>query len=96
MFFVAFVVGFWVDVSGIRVGVMYGYADFINEVSGCGVMGLRGAKGCSAGCEGLFGGCSSSVMESSGGGSASLSCSSSLESRTRGGWFSCPSSMYGD
>ncbi len=49
MVFVALVVGFWVDVSGIRVGVMYGYADFINEVSGCGVMGLRGAKGCSAG-----------------------------------------------
>jgi hypothetical protein len=46
---VFFVVGFWVDVGGVGVGVMYGYADFINEVSGCGVMGLRGAKGCSAG-----------------------------------------------
>ncbi len=29
--------------------VMYGYADFIKEVSGCGVMGLLVAKGCSAG-----------------------------------------------
>jgi hypothetical protein len=48
MVFVAFVVGFWVDVGGIGVGVMYGYADFINEVSCCGVMGLRDAKCCSA------------------------------------------------
>ena len=28
---------------------MYGYADFINEASGCGVIGLSGATGCSAG-----------------------------------------------
>ena len=50
MVFVALVVGFWVDVSGIGVGVMYGYADFVNEVSGCGVIiRLRGAKGRSAG-----------------------------------------------
>jgi hypothetical protein len=49
MVFVAFVVGFGVDVGGIGVGVMYGYADFINEVSCCGIMGLRDAKGCSAG-----------------------------------------------
>jgi hypothetical protein len=49
MVFVAFVVGFGVDVGGIGVGVMDGYADFINEVSCCGVMELRGAKGCSVG-----------------------------------------------
>ena len=49
MVFVAFVVGFWVDVGGIRVGVMYGDADFIDEVFCCGVMGLRDSKGCSAG-----------------------------------------------
>jgi hypothetical protein len=49
MFFVAFVVGYWVDVGGVGVGVMYGYADFIKEVSSCGVMGLLVAKGCSAG-----------------------------------------------
>jgi hypothetical protein len=39
--------------------------------------------------------CSSSVMEISGGGSVSLSCSSSLESCTKGGGGSCASSMYG-
>ena len=49
MVFVALVVGFWVDVSGNGVGVMYGYADFVEEVSGCGVIRLRGAKGRSAG-----------------------------------------------
>jgi hypothetical protein len=49
MVFVALVVGFRIDVSGIGVGVMYGYADFVNEASGCGVMRLRGAKGRSAG-----------------------------------------------
>ena len=49
MVFVALVVGFWVDVSGIGVGVMYGYADFVNDVSGCGVTRVRGAKGRSAG-----------------------------------------------
>ena len=42
MVFVALVVGFWVGVSGIGVGVMCGYADFVNEVSGCGVTRLRG------------------------------------------------------
>jgi hypothetical protein len=47
--FVAFVVGFGVDLGGIGVGVVYGYADFIDEVSCCGVMGLRDAEGCSAG-----------------------------------------------
>jgi hypothetical protein len=78
MVFVAFVVGFWVDVGGIGVGVMYGYADFINEVScwGCGMRKVvRRVRML----------CSSSVMEISGGGSVSLSCSSSLESRTKGG-----------
>jgi hypothetical protein len=49
MVFVALVVGFWVDVSGIGIGVMYGYVDLVNEVSGCGVTRLRGAKGRSAG-----------------------------------------------
>ena len=49
MVFVALVVGFRIDVSGIGVGVMYGYADFVNEASGCDVMRLRGAKGRSAG-----------------------------------------------
>ena len=39
--------------------------------------------------------CSSSVMKISGGGSESLSCSSSLESRTKGGGGSVTSSMYG-
>ena len=48
MVFVAFVVGFGVDVGGIGVGVMDGYADFINGASCCGIMGLRDAKGCSA------------------------------------------------
>ena len=49
MFFVAFVVGFWVDVGGVGVRVVYGYTDVIKELSGCGVMVLLVAKGCSAG-----------------------------------------------
>jgi hypothetical protein len=43
--FVALVVGFWVGVSGIGVGVVCGYADFVNEGSGCSVARLRDAKG---------------------------------------------------
>ena len=49
MVFIALVVGFWVGVSGIGVGVICGYADFLDEVSGCGGTRLRDAKGRSAG-----------------------------------------------
>jgi hypothetical protein len=49
MVFVALFVGFWVGMSGIGVGVMCGYADFVNEVSGCGGTRLRDAKGRSTG-----------------------------------------------
>ena len=68
---------------------MCGYADFVNEVSGCGGTRLRDAKGRSSGKSVV-------LMGSSGGGSPSLSCSSSLESRTKEGWGSLASSMYGD